>query len=156
MSSKSKAKGRMELVKNEGGASALSKMFKKREDINRKGFNVRSRPPTIKPTDFSPGMVLEGVLKSVERIEGTAHRKGESVKPWVKIHIVPEGEDIGVSMAAGAMIAQALDIEIGDDGAECPFIGHLITVELGDPIKLPSKKGNEAWNFVVAVSPDKV
>jgi hypothetical protein len=155
MSKKTKAKAtaseRVENVRSNVGA--INRFFKKASEVNREGFEVKSRPPTIKPVDFSPGMVLEGVLVGVHGIPAT--KKGDG-KPWCKIHIKPEGDRIGVEMAAGALLRSALEINAEDaEGATSPFIGHLVTIELGDPVKLPSKKGNDAWNFIVGISPDK-
>ncbi len=146
-SEKSKASSRMELVKNEGG---ISKLFRSTGSIDRKNYVIKSRPPTIKPADFPIGQALVGILWSVNRVEGKPDKDGTS-KPWAKIVIKGSPTDLGVELTATAVLRSALEITLADDGAHSPYLHHEVTIErLAD--KLYSKKGNDAWNFIVGIS----
>jgi hypothetical protein len=140
-------KAKLELVKADGLASLL----KKSGTVSKVGFKAKTRPPTMKPDMFQPGDVLEGILVGVHKIEGTKQKDG-SQKSWCKIHIKPEGDELGVEMAAGGMIRFGLEITDEGDVAHTPYIGRAIQIELGNPVRIKSKKGNDAWNFIVRVA----
>ena len=143
MSSTKTAKKKVQDVVQQGGIYFL----KKNQVTKTYGkLSIKSRPPTIKPGQFGEDDVLVGNLFSVLRIEP---RKGSDGKPWVKLHIKPDGDDIGVEIAAGALIRQALEIDLTDEGATSPYLGRTISLELGNPPRLKSKQGSDAWNFIV-------
>lgn len=152
MSKKTKsASDKIELVKNQGSQSITS-MFGKNADMG--GMVLRSRAPLIKPSKWPAGQQLVGFITGVKAVE---RLDGKKVSSWGLIEISPDGKAVGVAIPATGTITQALEITCDDEkkGAEavysCPFIGHKVVIELL-PDKIPSKKGNDAWNFVVAVS----
>jgi hypothetical protein len=66
------------------------------------------------------------------------------------IEIVPQGATVGAAVPTVATIKTALEITGEGDDAVCPFIGYEVVLERLDG-RIPSKRGNDAWNFIVAL-----
>jgi len=115
------------------------------------GVEIKALSPMIKPLDFPVGRVLVGKLTRLfETKPGTA--EDGSAKKGEGLEIIPPGAKIGVSIPATAVLRVALDITGKGAEAKCPYIGRFIAVQKAAE-KLPSKKGNDAWNFMVAIYP---
>ena len=112
------------------------------------GAEVVSRSPMLKPADFPDNKVLTGVFK---KIFGTTPQDG---KKSVGVEIVPPGGQIGVALPAVATIAQGLKIDDCNKGADAtsPYVGRVVSIQKL-PGKLKSKRGQDAWNFLVAIHP---
>lgn len=134
--------------------SSLKAMFKTGLSS---GMKVKSRSPMLKPDKFPTGQILSGIIKRLITCE--AHRDKDKVKSGCLIEIVPEWNAVGVAIPAVTTIMTALEITSdGDNGMatiySTPYIGHRVEIEKL-PERLPSKQGNAAWNFLVAVSEEK-
>jgi hypothetical protein len=119
-------------------------------------FKVKSRSPMIKPGAFPLGMQLRGVIKRLITCEvqpAVAAAKGKEAVPAKYgnlIEIVPLGGTVGAAVPTVATIKTALEIIGEGDDAVCPFIGYEVVLERLDG-RIPSKRGNDAWNFIVAL-----
>jgi hypothetical protein len=143
--SKEKVREKVEKVK---GLNQSRTFFIKETDSSLSKMKVRARPVLVRASHFEPGMVLAGVLDSLQYME--APKGGE--KPWCLMLIKPDGNEVGVRMAAGAIIRESLEIVLGKDNKwVSPNLGKRIGLKLGEPPKLNSQKGNDAWNFVVQI-----
>lgn len=110
---------------------------------------VKTMAPMIKPKDFPVGKVLVGRFKSIFETKPGKAEDGTD-KLGEGIEIVPDGAQLGVAIPAGAVIRRALEIEGRGAAATSKFLGKTIAVQkLAE--KIPSKKGNDAWNFVIAI-----
>lgn len=107
---------------------------------------VKTLSPLLSPRDFPVGKVLVGRFTKIFETNPTKDKKG------VGIEIVPDGSRTGIALAAVATISQALEIDDVSKGkqATSPHLGKIIAVQIL-PDKLPSKKGKDAWNFLVAI-----
>lgn len=123
------------------------------------GVIVKSMSPMLKPINWpvidGKNAVLVGVFtkcfKSGEFTEGTG--KNAVKKNGTGVEIVPAGRPVGAALPLTATLRTGLDVT--GDGAEAvsPFFGRTVEIELL-PEKIPSKKGNAAWHFTVAIYPE--
>lgn len=110
------------------------------------GAEVITMSPMLEPKKFPTGAVYRGVLKKVFVTNPPGGKKGEGIE------LVPVGADMGIAIAATANIKHALQIVTADNGVPTsPYVGRTIDLQLGNPPRLPSKKGSDSWNFVVAI-----
>jgi hypothetical protein len=150
-----KADKRLALVKNEGGTATLAGMFQKGEAFESSGFIVKSRSPMLKPGDIPTDMVVVGVLRKLI-VCNSGVGEDQKQKRGVLIELVPQGAQVGAAIPATAVIQGALDMQgVGTENPTCPYLGHEIAIRRLEE-KIPSKKGNNAWNFIVAISSEKV
>jgi hypothetical protein len=144
---------RVSTIKNEGASYTL---FSPAGQGDVSKFKVKSRSPMIKPAAFPIGQQLRGVIKRLITCEvqpAVAASKGKEAVPAKYgnlIEIVPQGATVGAAVPTVATIKMALEITGEGDSAECPYIGYEVIIERLDS-RIPSKRGNDAWNFVVAL-----
>ena len=146
---------KMALVKADGFTKNIVEagtgMFTESGEGFGEDMEIKSRAPWIKPLNFPVGKLLTGVLKGI----GTRQSNQPDGRPWCMLEIVPLSGGIGVAITATATITEALQITYKNGVYETPFLGHKVSIEkLAD--KIPSKKGNDAWHFLVAVSRNPV
>jgi hypothetical protein len=153
------AKEKMELVRNPGGALAAQALFRDNKTGVTKGLKVRSRSPLLKPAVFPVGRILSGIFKRTIVCIAGKGEKGRD-KLGCLIEIVPDLNSVGVAIPATATLVGPLEITQEGDGTKegtkflSPYIGHMVEIEKLDD-KIPSKKGQDAWNFLVAISDEK-
>ena len=147
-------KQKMELVANPEGVAAALAMFRRNTDGVSPGLKVKSRSPMLKPSQFPEGRILSGIVKRLIRCVSGKNEDG-SDKYGCLIEIVPEMNSVGVAIPATATLSGPLEITQKGAGASTefstPYIGHTIEIEKL-PDKIPSKKGQSAWSFLVALS----
>lgn len=113
------------------------------------GAVVKTMAQMVKPRDFPVGKVLVGKFVKIFETRPGKDESGND-KLGEGIEIVPDGAQIGVALPAGAIIRRALEIEGKGAAATSKYLGKTIAVQKL-PDKIPSKKGNDAWNFVIAI-----
>jgi hypothetical protein len=132
------------------------------KDVDESEFSqpmrILSMSPMIKPDVFPTGKVLSGIFKGcITVIAGKNQDKSD--KAGCLIEIVPSLDTLGYSIPAVATIMRALQITSIGEGHESkftsPYINHLVQIRKM-PEKIPSKQGQDAWHFLVAVSQSPV
>jgi len=119
--------------------------------IVKEGFIVKSRSPMIKPAALKKGDAITGVFTKIITCVAGKNDDGTD-KPGNLIELVPRGAQVGVAFPVTAVIRGALDITGVGDKAESPHLGKEVIIQaLGEENKIPSKKGQDAWNFIVAI-----
>jgi hypothetical protein len=115
------------------------------------GMEIRSLPMLVKPATLPDGAMVTGTFDSICTLplpDGGFSRA-----------IVLSNGNVKIAVPATAVIARALGLpEIGKDAkleaaqAACtsPDLGKVIAIQKTGR-KLPSKKGQDAWEFIVAV-----
>lgn len=114
------------------------------------GAVIKSRSPMVPPKLFPVGKVLVGRFAKMFQTEPQKGKMG------VGIEIIPYGSQIGIAVPAVATIAQGLEITGADkglEGAKTPYLGRTIALQRMEG-KLKSKKGQDAWHFIVAIYPE--
>jgi hypothetical protein len=151
------AKQRLELVKNDGGSQGMSAMFKSSGGLS-PGMKVKSRSPLLKPDKFPENQLLSGIFKRIITAHVGKGDDGED-KAGALIEIVPDMNAVGITIPAVATIATALELTHTGEGRETvfhsPFLGHRLEIQKL-PERIPSRKGQAAWNFLVAISEEAV
>jgi hypothetical protein len=145
----------LSLVPAEKGVNVLTTLFRSKEEAataRPKDVVVKSMSPMLKPAQWPAGAVLVGKFVRLFETHPGNNEDG-TPKLGEGIEIVPEGSPVGVSLPAVAVLRTALEISGKGKEATSPFIGRIIEVELLG--KVPSKKGNDAWNFLVSIHPEK-
>lgn len=146
----------MELVR--GGV--VSPFQKRSEVTTPANVIVKSMSPMLKPTawpmDGNSPMVLVGKLTKFFAC-GEFKRKVKGGKTETIVgtgcEIVPEGSPVGVALAVTAILRTGLGVVGDGEKATSEFLGRVVEVELLG--RVPSKKGQDAWNYVVAIHPAK-
>lgn len=113
------------------------------------GTIIKSLSPLIKPAEFPTGIKLVGKFTRLFTTHATKEKLGAGIE------IIPHGMPVGIAIPATRTLQIALEIddaELGDK-AKSPYIGRYIIVEKL-PNKIPSKQGQDAWNFLVAILPE--
>lgn len=111
------------------------------------GAEINSMSPLVRPSEFPVGRVLVGKFTKIFETNPTPKKKGEGIE------IVPNGSRVGIALPAVATLRTALKIEGEGKSATSEYIGRTIAVQLL-PNKIPSKKGQDAWHFLVAIYPE--
>ncbi len=111
------------------------------------GMIVRSMAPMIKPADWPVGKVLVGKFTKIFETNPTAKKKGEGIE------IMPKGASVGVAVPAVATIRQGLEMQGNGAEATSEYLGRYIAIKKLEA-RLPSKKGQAAWHFVIAIYPE--
>lgn len=112
------------------------------------GTVVASMSPMIKPGDFPAGRRLLGKFSKLFKTKPADDKDGAGIE------ITPDGAPVGIAIAAVTTIARALKIE--QKNGEEPtsvYLGRYIVIERMEK-KIPSKRGQDAWNFLVAILPE--
>ena len=148
---------RMETIK---GNASIASMFQSAAHVDPNKYIIKSRSPLIKPHQMPEGQALIGVL---QRFIGVEVGSGKDKRVGTLAEFKPQGSAIGYAIPLTAVLRGALEVTgdgagetTGDSGeAKSPFIGHEVVIQrMAD--KIPSKKGNDAWNFIVAISPERI
>jgi len=115
------------------------------------GATVKSFSPIIKPADFPVGQVFVGKFTKIFHTREFP-MTGGGKKQGYGIEIIPAGAQVGIALPLVATLATAIEF---NEAAEIksPFIGRTVAVQKGEN-KLKSTKGQDAWNFIVAVYPE--
>jgi hypothetical protein len=151
---KNKSNKKVELVKAEGNTAEIASSFlQPANKLDASRFIIKSRSPLIKPGQLPLGQVAVGVLVGFISCEAGKDEKGEP-KPGTLIEFRPKGAKVGFCLPAVATLAGALEMKGVGKEATSPYIGHEIAIQRLEE-KIPSKRGNSAWNFIVAISEDK-
>jgi hypothetical protein len=109
-------------------------------------FKVISESPRIKPAQMEPGKPYMGTFRSIQ------HFINKEKKEVVLVELVPDGERIGFSLYATAMLRRYLEITGEAGQLTSPYLGKYVkVVNPGDSAKVPSAKGQNAWNFIVEI-----
>jgi hypothetical protein len=152
---KAKATKRLELVENTGGTDALvnTAMFRAGGGLD-EGMTIKSRSPMLKPDKFPVGQLMTGIIKRLITCIVGQGDAGED-KAGCLVEIVPTLDTVGYAIPAVATISSALDITSTGKGKdavfETPYLNHRVQLEKMAE-RSPSKKGQAAWVFLVAVS----
>lgn len=110
---------------------------------------VVSMAPMLKPQQFPVGVVLVGKFAKIFATKPGKNEDG-SDKTGEGFEIMPEGAKVGVALPAVAVLKRALEITGSGDAATSPHLGKTVAIQkLAE--KIPSKKGNAAWNFIVEI-----
>jgi len=122
-----------------------------------KDIIIISMSPMIKPAQWPKGadgnnLTLFGRFK---KIFPTKPGKGDdgADKVGEGVEIVPDGQPVGVALPCTATLRQGLALTGSGENATSEYLGRNVAIELL-PNKIPSKKGNAAWHFVVAIYPE--
>ena len=116
------------------------------------GVEIKALSPMIKPIDFPVGRILVGKLTRIFETKPGQNEDG-SAKKGEGLEIIPHGAKVGVSLPATAVLRTALDITGKGGEAKPPYLGRYLAIQK-TANKIPSKKGNDAWNFMVAIYPE--
>lgn len=117
------------------------------------GAEIKVMSPMIRPVDFPVGKVLVGVFTKIFQTTPGKNEDGTDKKGF-GVEIVPEGAQVGIALAAVATLKGALNITgTSMEDVKSPYLGRTIAVQRSAN-RLPSKKGNDAWHFLVAILPD--
>ncbi len=159
MSKAKSVKEKMELVANPNGANAALALFRDARSGVSKGLRVKSRSPLLKPAQFPTGRILSGIIKRLITCKvGVGEKKG-SIKYGCLIEIVPDLNSVGVAIPATATLMSPLEITQHGEGDatefQTPYINHTVEIEKLED-KIPSQKGQSAWNFLVAISEEAI
>lgn len=110
---------------------------------------VVSMAPMIKPAAFPVGVVLVGKFAKIFATKPGKNDDG-SDKTGEGVEIMPDGAKVGIALPAVAVLKRALEITGSGDNATSPLLGKTVAIQkLAE--KIPSKKGNSAWNFIVEI-----
>jgi len=113
-------------------------------DLDSSKFTVISRSPMLKPAQMPLGKAVVGVFTKLI----TCHPQKDKLGNMAEI--VPVGSKVGVCIPLTGVLKGALRVTGEGDDAESEFVGKEVAIQrLND--KIPSKKGQDAWNFIVAV-----
>lgn len=123
------------------------------------GVIIKSMSPMLKPTNWpkidGQNAVLVGIFTktfdSGDFVEGSGEDKKS--KKGTGVEIVPVGRPVGVALPVTATLRTGLDLTGDGKNAVSPYLGRLVEIELL-PEKIPSKKGQAAWHFTVAIHPE--
>jgi hypothetical protein len=123
------------------------------------GVIVKTMSPMLKPANWpqvdGENAVLVGRMTKFfktgefKRMVG----KKEEIVVGTGVEIIPEGAPVGVSLPVTATLRTGLAVDGDGADAKSEFLGRIVEVELLG--KVPSKKGQDAWNFLVAIYPGK-
>lgn len=110
------------------------------------GAIVKSMSPLLKPANFPLGKVLVGVFTKIFETRPAEGKVGEGVE------IVPAGSPVGIALPVVATLRTGLELTGAGKQASSPHLGSTVAIKLM-PERIPSKKGQDAWNFVVIIYP---
>lgn len=124
----------------------------RKEAVLPKGVIIKSFAPLIKPINWPKGK--DGVnMRLVGKFVKIFTTQASKTKTGLGIEIVPDGAPVGVALPVTATLRTGLAISGEAENAKSEYMGRYVAIELLDE-KLPSKKGQSAWNFVVAIYPN--
>ena len=109
---------------------------------------VKSKSPMLPLSQFPVNRILKGVFRKVFKT-GT-FGKGDDERTGTGVEIVPEGAKIGIGLGLCATLRQGLEISGDGENATSPHLGKVVYIEKNAQ-KLKSKKGQDAWHFIVGV-----
>lgn len=115
---------------------------------------VKSMSPMMKPDKWPAGKILTGRLKKFFTC-GEFKDSNGNLKIGTGVEIVPEGAKVGVALALVATLRMGLEVTGDGKEATSDYIGRIVHVELL-PDRLPSKRGQDAWHYLVAIEPEGV
>lgn len=136
-----------------------SGIFFKRSQVKATGkVIVKSMSPILKPINWpkidGQNVVVVGIFTKVvplsEFTEGQG--KDEKTRQGYGVEIVPEGAPVGIVLPLVATLKTGLDITLDDAtrSGTSMALGKTVEIELL-PERIPSKKGQAAWHFIVAI-----
>lgn len=132
-----------------GEFSTLSGFVPAENYVSPAGAKVVSMAPMLKPSAFPVGVVLVGKFAKIFATKPGKNDDG-SDKTGEGFEIMPEGAKVGIALPAVAVLKRALEITGSGDAATSPHLGKTVAIQkLAD--KIPSRKGNSAWNFIVEI-----
>lgn len=143
-------KEKMQLVRGNALESAESPALMDADSMDTGEYTVISRSPMIRPGQLPLNKVLKGRLKRFITCTARPATKDEPAKLGTMMEIVPDGSQVGVALACTAILCGALRIQGVGETATSEFMGKNIAIRRLEE-KAPSKKGQDAWNFIVAV-----
>lgn len=123
------------------------------EYVKPEGAIVKVMSPLMRPKDFPVGKVLVGKFAKLFDTNPGENEDGTK-KIGEGLEIIPPGSDIGIALPAVATLKTALEItRAPGQPAVSPYVGRIISVQKMEN-RIPSKKGNDAWHFIVAIHPE--
>jgi hypothetical protein len=123
------------------------------------GVIVKSMSPLLKPANWpkidGQNAVLVGVFTKIFVTKSFTEGSGKNAvqKDGIGVEIVPVGAPAGIALPVTATLKTGLDITGEGKEAQSPYLGRIVEVELLAD-KIPSKKGNSAWHFLVGIHPE--
>ena len=108
---------------------------------------VKSMSPLIRPLQFPTDKIAKGILTKFFQTEPSKGKKG------LGFEIKPAGASIGIALPLVATLAQGLEVPRDctlEQANKLPCVGKEVYIKRM-PDKLKSKKGQDAWHFMVAV-----
>ncbi len=114
------------------------------------GFTIHSRSPMLKPAQMPEDKAIRGRFKRFVGCEVQPATKTKPAQIGTMIEIVPDGQHVGVVIPLTVVLRNALQVTGEGESAESPFVGKIIKIQkLAE--RIPSKQGQDAWNFIVGV-----
>lgn len=113
------------------------------------GVIVKSMSPMIKLEKFPVGKVLVGVFTKCFKA-GEFKNEDGSMRPGTGIEIVPKGAPVGIAIPLAATLRTGLEVVGTGNEAKSQYFGREVAIKKM-PDRIPSKKGQDAWNFIVLI-----
>jgi hypothetical protein len=127
--------------------------FLDRGSVSMENVRVTSMSPLIAPSKFPIGKILMGKFTKIfvtkEFATDQQVKKGESRK-GLGVEIMPAGAKVGIALPVVATLKTGLEIRGEGETATSENLGKTVYIELL-PEKLKSKKGQDAWHFLVGI-----
>lgn len=113
------------------------------------GVIVKSMSPMIKLEKFPVGKVLVGVFTKCFKA-GEFKNEDGTMRPGTGIEIVPKGAPVGIAIPLAATLRTGLEVVGTGNEAKSQYFGREVAIKKM-PDRIPSKKGQDAWNFIVLI-----
>lgn len=110
---------------------------------------VRSFAPMYKLDKFPTGVTAVGRLVKFFPCGKFKSEKGKPAREGTGFEIKPDGAPIGIALPLCATLRQGLAVSGEGENATSEALGCIVWIEKFEE-KLPSKQGQDAWNFKVA------
>lgn len=122
-------------------------------------WEIRSLPPLILPHKWPKNAAgqdkeLTGRFVKAFRLREFAAQGAEKARVGTGIEIRADGSAGGVALPLTAVLRKALDVTGDGDEATSPNIGKVVKIMLDSKNPIPSKQGQAAHNFKVAIRKD--
>lgn len=129
-------------------------MFKPKSKESLRGKEIKARSPIMTAALFPADQEVTGLFKRIAMLGEFKDKGSKEVRKSIGIEIVPEdGVGIGIVVPVVAGIRFGLEITGEGEQASSQYIGRIITIQK-EAEKIPSSKGNAAWNFIIAIHPE--
>lgn len=134
-----------------GGVLALGGFVPAGQFVKPEGAITKTMSPMVKPKDFPAGAVYTGVFARIFKTNPGLGDDGQQ-KEGEGVEIIPAGADIGISLPCVATLKTALGIQGKGESATSEYLGRTVAIQKMEQ-RIPSKKGQAAWHFIVSIFP---